>query len=235
MNAPAIIQSPLRKACCLIISAIFVICLAQTNALHAAEYQIATTQNPFHVKDTAIKVMTRAYNSLGHSLTIHEYPQGRSLLVSNSGHVDAELFRAAGVSEEHKNLIQISEPIACAQILAYIRKDSGLAPTKWRDLKHLIVGYTNGAKIVEQNLRGNYTLTVKHPEQLFEMLKNGRIDVAIYSATNEPIPGDVVAIGTPLLEIPVYHYIHQKNKNLIEPLEQSIRRLTEGCICPCRP
>ena len=59
------------------------------------------------------------------------------------------------------------------------------------------------------------------------MIKSGRIDVAIYAATKEKMPDEVIPVDTPLLEVPVYHYIHKKNRHLLAPLQESIRRLTE--------
>lgn len=202
------------------------LCVGPQNFSQAAEYKVSTTEIAYPTKKKAIKFMTKVYAELGHHLTIQEYPQGRSLIESNAGHVDGELFRVAGINNEYKNLIRILGPISFSRILAYVNKSSNFSPEKWSDLKGLRVGYVSGAKIVEKKLEGTQSITVQRPEQLFYMLKNNRLDVAIYVATSAKIPDGVIPVDTPLLKVPVYHYIHAKNKRLVAPLQDSIRRLT---------
>ena len=211
----------------LFVPIIFAACAGLPAFVNAAEYKVSTTEVAYPIKDVAIKLMTRAYAKLGHNLTILEYPQGRALIESNAGRVDGELFRMAGINQEYKNLIQIPAPISFSQILAYVSEDSNLSPAKWSGLKGLRVGYVNGAKIVEIKLQGIPSIAVQNPEQLFYMLKNDRLDVAIYVATSAKLPDGVIALSTPLLKVPVYHYIHVKNKRLAAPLQDSIQRLTE--------
>ena len=207
--------------------AILAVCVGQPTFLKAADYKVSTTEIAYPTKQIAIEFMTKVYAELGHQLTIEEYPQGRALIESNAGHVDGELFRVAGINNEYKNLIQIPDPISFSRIFAYVNKDSNLSPNNWADLKGLRVGYVMGVKVVEAKLKGTMAVTVNRPEQLFYMLKNNRLDVAIYVATRAKILEGVIPIETPLLKVPVYHYIHNKNKQLVAPLQGVIQRLTE--------
>lgn len=204
-----------------------VICSLLPSLAAAEQFIVSTTENPFPVKDEAAAFMTRVYAELGRTLTLVEFPQQRSLMEADAGHVDAELFRAAGMAERYTNLIQVPGVIARSRIYAYVRRDCGFSPQSWSDLNGLVVGYTTGAKIVERKLKGARLVNVKGPQQLFEMVKNGRLDAAIYTATEKAIPIEVVAVDPPLLTVPVYHYLHRKNAHLLEPLQESIRRLAE--------
>lgn len=208
-------------------SAIFAICVGHFSVAQADDYKVSTTEVAYPTKNIASKFMARVYADLGHNLSIQEYPQGRALIEANAGNVDGELFRGAGISSEYKNLIQIPGPISFSHITAYVKKGSHHSPEKWTDLVGLRVGYVIGAKIVEVKLRGIQSIAVQRPEQLFYMLENDRLDVAIYVVTRAEIPEGIVPVDTPLLIVPVYHYIHVKNKHLVVPLQDSIRRLTE--------
>lgn len=205
----------------------FTVCVGRSDFTQAADYKVSTTEVAYPGKNIAIKFMTRVYAKLGHNLTIQEYPGGRALIESNAGHVDGELFRVAGINSEYKNLIQIPGPVSYSRIIAYVKKGSDLSPVKWSDLKGLRVGYVSGAKIVEIKLQGIQSTAVQSPEQLFYMLEKNRLDVAIYVVTSAKTPEGVVPVDPPLLEVPVYHYIHVKNKQLVAPLQDTIRRLTE--------
>lgn len=205
---------------------VITLCVVQPGLVRAADYRVSTTDISYPVKVNAIKFMTRVYNELGHTMTVLEYP-GRALIESNAGLVDAELFRVAGIDNKYKNLIQVPGAISFSRIFAYVRKDSNLSPKNWTDLKGLRVGYVIGAKVVETKLQGIRSVGVQRPEQLFDMLKLGRLDVAVYTATTENIHEDIIPINTPLLKVPVYHYIHIKNRDLLVPLRDSIRLLNE--------
>lgn len=211
----------------LLVLVFFAVCVWPLGFIQAADYKVSTTEIAYPAKDVAIKFMTRVYEELGHRMVIQEYPQGRALIESNAGHADGELFRVAGINSEYKNLIQIPGPISFSQIYAYVSKASNLTPAKWSDLKDLRVGYVVGAKIVETKLQGIQSIAVQRPEQLFLMLENNRLDVAINAATSAKVPEGVTLVNPPLLKTPVYHYLHVKNKQLVVPLQASIQRLTE--------
>lgn len=211
----------------LLMPVFFAVCVWSFGFVQAAEYKVSTTEIAYPTKNVAIKFMTKVYAELGHHLVIQEYPQGRALIESNAGHVDGELFRVANINNVYKNLIQIPGPISFSQILAYVNKGSNLSPKKWSDLKGLRVGYVIGTKIVEIKLQGIHSIAVQRPEQLFFMLQNNRLDVAIYVATNAKIPEGIIPVDPPLFNAPVYHYIHVKNKELVAPLQASIKRLAE--------
>ncbi|MBL7004300.1 MAG: hypothetical protein ISR69_09770 [Gammaproteobacteria bacterium] len=217
----------LKEQCSHIVLMIIALCVVQPGLVRADDYRVSTTEIPYPVKYNAIKFMTKVYNELGHTLTILEYPQGRALIESNAGLVDAELFRVEGIDKQYKNLIQVPGAISFSRILAYVKKDSHLTPKNWTDLKGLRVGYVIGAKIVERKLKGIRSVGVHRPEQLFDMLKRGRLDVAVYTATTAKIHDDIIPINTPLLKVPVYHYIHKKNKHLLILLRDSIQQLNE--------
>ncbi|MDX1802274.1 MAG: hypothetical protein R3303_15185, partial [Marinobacter sp.] len=58
----------------------------------------------------AERLLSRAYRELGYTIRLVFMPSRRALMVANSGRVDGELFRVAGVERAFPNLIAVPYP-----------------------------------------------------------------------------------------------------------------------------
>lgn len=186
--------------------------------------------HPFYKSSKMILI--EAYSRLGIDLELKQFPLERSAVVANSGTVDGELFRGEFEQSLYPNLLRVPVAIAVGEISAFTN-DLEFEVTGWESLKPYRLGTQNGLKPAEEGASGMNLKKVTEGEQLFKMLKAGRIDVVI-------LPKDVgqmnmIEAGFPsarLLEPPIqrdfiYHYVNSKYKSLIPKLEVELTKMKE--------
>lgn len=170
------------------------------------------------------RILLEAFQRLGVTVTIGHLPAERSLLNANSGIDDGDFVRIPGLEKKYPNLLMVPEKLDDFEFVAFTRHLT-LRTTGWPSLTPYHVGIVRGWKILEENLAGVRELTAaKNQEQLFLLLKNGRIDVAVY-ARNEGHGllrrlgiTDAMALSPPLAVRPMHLYLHKKHASLVAPL-----------------
>ncbi|GLQ30223.1 hypothetical protein [Litoribrevibacter albus] len=68
-----------------------------------------------------IDVMTEAYQQLGRTITVIEYPSARALDLANRGIVDGELGRAGLTQEKYGDLVKIPVPLLTLNMVAFTK------------------------------------------------------------------------------------------------------------------
>ncbi len=210
---------------------IFFICLLVTSSLLSKDKVLVTTGpsgSPAVLMTTPI--ITEAYKRLGIEIEILNISWARAILTANKGESDAELFRTEIVTELYKNIVIVKEPILFLDMVAFI-KSKNIAIEKWEDLSPYRIAILRGVKLVEKNTVNCSVFQVNELEKAFEMLDKGRVDIVI----NEFFNGlrtvkemgliDIITLDPPLDRIPVYHFVHTKNKFLVPLLEQNLREM----------
>ncbi|MGB1236558.1 MAG: hypothetical protein ACPG4U_00030 [Pseudomonadales bacterium] len=177
--------------------------------------------------ETSNTVLKRAYAELGLSFTVRTMPAMRALEYSNMGRSDGELHRIAGLSKRYPNLIQV--PTAINKFEAVVLStDSDIEVNGWKSLQAYRIGIVRGIKFTEVGTRGMNTYTVDNYDQLFGILKKGKVDLIILARTTatkfqKTLGAEVSIIEPPVASYNLYHYLHKKNHTLVQPLDMALK------------
>ena len=209
----------------------FALALFATTVVAADTITVSTDNTPLY--RATLEVLSReAFGRIGHDFRLVSQPSARSLHSANSGRVDGEGLRVAGLERQYPNLRAVPEPFADIQFVAFgvdpsLRLDDG-----WASLAPYRVAFINGWKLFEQKATGARQVTkVDAPGQLFQMLEAGRVDLALYTLADglalvrEMGLANVVAVGPPLRQAEMYLYLHRTRSGLLDPLAEALREM----------
>ena len=183
----------------------------------------------------ADRVAIEAFKRIGKQLTIEDVPARRALYNANSGQLDGDLARIAGVTEYYPQLLIVPEPIWLAELVAFA-KHSPSAALDWQQLSGQQLGYIRGWVVFEKYFANSTNITrVISPESLFRMLVNQRLEVALYEkkmglqlAKSMQI-AELEVLVPALINEPIYIYLHKKHQRLIPKLTEQLRQMkTDG-------
>lgn len=174
-----------------------------------------------------------AYNHIGYNIRLMSMPYARSFYESNRGvFLDGELARTEVAGHNAPDMIRIPVPID-ESAAAVFTNDPHFYPAKWADLEGKRVDVLKGTSIIIGRLGSTPYNTVTTLEQAFRRLASGRSDALIAPGSiaqdvlnNMNING--VYRVTPDLETwLVYHYIHKRHENLVQPLTQALEQVIQ--------
>jgi len=155
-------------------------------------------------------------------------PSERSLAEANSGGIDGDNNRIAGLDKNYPGLIQVPESNMVYEFTAFAL-DPAVEVNGWESLSKYSVGYIQGWKILEENVKAAQLTKVATPQQLFALLKAKRVDVIIYErfgAEHFIRKLDVQgarALQPPLAQREMYLYLNRKHAPIVEALAKALR------------
>jgi len=200
----------------------------------AAAQQVLTvsTNNTPLDRKALQQVSQEALRRLGLELKLVTLPSERSLLAANQGEVDGEGLRVAGLGEQYPNLLRVPERYVGISFVAFARDATITLDRGWDSLKPYRVAFIQGWKMFEANAAGARIVNkVDKPEQLFQMLEQGRVDVALYTladgvALARKMGLTAIAPVTPSLrDVDMFLYLHKKHEALVPRLTQALREM----------
>lgn len=210
--------------CCLIL-------LLPVSSLQAAPRQLKIA----YIENTALsgisqKILTQAYKEIDIEVVFYAYPGWRALKLANDGEVDGELHRIAGLNAKYRNLIQVPQSIVKASWYAF-SKNPELKVTNWQDLSSFNFTALAGVIYTQTQTQGLNVHFVKSENKLFQLLIKDRVDLAVTNL----VAGlsflklmnirDIKPLKTPIDEKKLYHYLHQKNADLVPLVNQVLTRM----------
>jgi len=175
-----------------------------------------------------------AYERAGLKVRFTDLPLERVIVSANEGILDGDVGRIPDVEKTYKNLLRVPATTVFLRGTAYTVKDE----IKFYDdtlLKKYKVGHSIGGKWSDFKVKGLKTVQVKNYDSLFQMLSEARLDMVLASETQ----GDnsIENLSWPPLKIRklypyvytenAYHYLHEKNKNIVPKLEKAIRNIIQ--------
>jgi polar amino acid transport system substrate-binding protein len=182
-----------------------------------------STFNAYTLPQVVSSVLKEAYIKLGISTSISYLPGNRSLLYSSTGRVDGELFRIGGIQKKFPKLIQVMEPILELQTIAY-SSNVEFKINGWESLSPYKLGFLRSFKKADKNTIGMDTVQDDSLSNLFKLLSKDRIDLVIESQIGASVilqlenTPEVKALSPPVDRFYIYHYLHEKNKDLLLPI-----------------
>lgn len=173
------------------------------------------------VHSLAKSLIEEAYKKLHITANFSWYPAQRSLEMANSGQTDGEVARIAGTEDVFTNLCRVPTPLFTFKAVAF-SKNKALKIQEWADLKGLRIGIIRGIRYSEINTKDMSPYFAEDVTHLFRLLNSGYISVAIATERagnlellNRFSESGITRVGSPLLQMPVYHFLHRKHERLI--------------------
>jgi len=196
------------------------------------------------------QLIREAFQRLGLSVQILTLPAERALLNADAGIEDGNLIRVAGLEALYPNLRMVPEPVIVYDFVAFADRDD-IHVAGWHSLISHSVGLIQGWKIVEANLPpGTHLTRARHPQQLFRLLAEGRVELVIYEQWQglywlQLLSLDHIRELHPALaQRPMYIYLHRRHAHLIPRLTRVLRamkadgsywRIARQTLCEFRP
>lgn len=176
----------------------------------------------------ATEIIKEAYRSIGISIEIKMKPVKRSLAEASTGRTDGVFARILKIGKEYPTLVPVDETVLQLQLHAFVM-DSKLKINSWEDLNTYRVGIVRGLVFLEEATKDMDRILVNNSEQLFKLLVNNRVDVVITTdlnglyivGKNHPHRG-VITLEKPIEVIDTYHFLHEKNRDLIPRISASL-------------
>lgn len=191
---------------------------------------LAAPENGF-VQDISIRILRKAYDKLGYQLVVHELPNLRSLISANNGQYDGEVSRIANLSSIYPNLHAVPTSINVINIVALGQLDSARIH-RIEDIQDdplCVRGIIIVERLVSENrIECHFVVNVN---QALTMVSLGRAKYALLPETNAKIsllrlPVSNLQIVSPVLHSEaLYHYLHEKNLSLVEPLDKILSEM----------
>lgn len=176
-------------------------------------------------------VVLQAYDNLNLPARASFLPSSRSLATSSKGKIDGEIGRIKKIGELYPTLIRVPTPYASLKgVAVYINPE--VKVTSVEDLSNYRVGILRGVSFTKKLVQNTTSISVDSVEQLFKMLIRNRVDLIIISDFTAELEiahhyqdHSIKISPTALVEFPIYHYLHQKNKDLIPKIDDELKAL----------
>lgn len=214
------------------------ICLsAPLGATETESHQlhIATSLSHSEFSQRIEQQLRRAYGRLGYQMELVRMPAGRSLQMANQGQYDGELFRIDGIQHEFSQLRQVPVQLATIELLAFVQSGRQAELADWKTVKELRIGYVRGFRLASQVTYAGYAIPVTTLQQAVGMLEQGKIDVLLEDRDSvvSVLPAQfeqagISALPGVLASTGIYHYLHRRHSDLIEPLANVLKKSMAG-------
>lgn len=173
-----------------------------------------------------------AFRRLGIDFKLISLPSERSLTSANLGEVDGEGLRVGGLEGQYPNLIQVPERYIRISFVAFAKDATISLDGGWDSLKPHRVAFITGWKMFEANASGAKVVNrVEKPEQLFQMLETGRVDLALYTRADGAalvrklgVPS-IAPVAPALKDVDMYLYLNRKHAALVPRLAQVLKEM----------
>lgn len=204
--------------------------LLLSSAHTRAEKTIVLTlaQNVAPAEQSA-KILQEAYAQLGHTVRIVRAPRSRTLVLASTGQVDGDVAAGRAVEGKFPNLRRVDVPLVTIEVVVFVCKQT-LDPEFRSTLAAQRIGRLSGAVVLESITQDFQDVWIGETiDELFEMLKRGRLDavlgprIALKKYEKEHEQGCLRSLDQPFTSVPLYHYLHETNSDLVHPLEDVLK------------
>ncbi len=172
-----------------------------------------------------------AYQTLGYQLRVQYLPAGRSLIMSNKGEFDGELFRIKSITEEYPNLLRVPVALTQLELFAFVREPAAIDFQHWQQNEKLRIGYVRGFKMAEQYHCRGQKIAVTTTEQAVAMLQQGKVDILLDDLASVVQIAGTLDDNSPIRQLPavltrqaLYHFLHKQHQALLLPLAAELQK-----------
>lgn len=173
-------------------------------------------------------IVKGAFARAGVEVALQQLPSERGLVMADAGQVDGDANRISGLETAYPNLLRVPECNMIYEFTAFaLRPD--VSVRHWDDLRHYTVAYIIGWKIYDENVRASSTVKVATPENLFALLRAGRVDVVLYYRLGGLYYARKLGLANlrpldpPLATREMYMYLNRRHADLLPRLADALR------------
>lgn len=177
-------------------------------------------------------VLAQIYKNVGLNIDISPLPGDRAQFVARSGNKDGEIMRIWTYGEENESLIRVPTSYYYLETMPFVIKGRKILIRKATDLGNYKLAKVRGVKHTNNITKGlTDVYEMNSTENIFKLLRSGRVDIALTNTLDGNLVSkrlgydDIQPLATPLAKLPLYHYIHKKNKHLVPIIDKEIKRL----------
>ena len=180
------------------------------------------------------EILKIAYAKLGISIKILEMPGKRALIESSAGRVDGEVHRIIEIADDYPTLIKVPTPVNYIEPSVFSKKYN-FKITDCSALKKYNIGIVRGVKHAELCTKGMNNIRVfTYSTKMMKLLDANRVDIAITAKINGLLLSkkmgmkSIHALSPPLSRMMVYHYLHEKHRDLVPKLDKVLIEMKES-------
>lgn len=178
------------------------------------------------------EILKVVYSRLNIQLELVDLPAKRAIIDSSEGKLDGEVHRNIRVQEQYPTLIPVRPAINYIEPSVFSKKEH-FEVNGWESIKEYNIGIVRGVGTSEDGTKGMAKVHLATTlEQLMTILAGDRIDVAVSDAFSGlaalkklKLDADVHLLTPPLQKIEIYHYLHEKHRDLIPQVEKVIQEM----------
>jgi hypothetical protein len=185
------------------------------------------------VPDQALggELLVQIYRRLNIDVQFVDLPAKRSLIESSEGRVDGEVQRILAVQDQFHTLIAVQPSFNSIEPSAFVRRGTALHVDGWKSLAPYRIGIVRGVGSSERGTQGMRSVeAVTTMENLMQSLDAGRFDVVVNDSFSGllvlrrlGLEGKVQVLDPPLEHIPLYHFLHERHRELVPKVSEVIR------------
>ena len=160
------------------------------------------------------EILRAVYARLNISIEFADVPGKRALALSSAGELDGEVHRIANLAQTYPTLVQISPPINYIEPSVFtttLRFDV----KGWDSIRDYSVGIVRGVGSSEAGTRG-----MSRFDLMVTDLFSGRAAVRKLK-----LQSHIAALSPPLERIYIYHYLHQRHRDLARRVEAVVQEM----------
>jgi hypothetical protein len=173
------------------------------------------------------QIIRKLYDSCGLDIRYLDVPAARAMFMAEKGQSDGELARIPMAVSDNAPLLPLTTPIQEARLVSVAI--NGEAGDSKASLTGKRIGFLNGYRMIARVLPEEASqVAASDTFQLIDLLERGRIDVALtleWDALAAKRKNPNLSIGEPLLEAPIYHWVHESRKDDIPCLSQALESM----------
>lgn len=177
-------------------------------------------------------IAAETFKRLNIKLNFIRLPSKRSLINANKGIDDGNIARIVGMEKKWPNLVRVPESIMTWEFTAFSQSNN-IKLKGWESLKHYTVGHVRGWQIYEKKAAAaKKIIRANNPQQLFELLRAGRVDLALFERFQSAywfnkIGYSANSLSPALAKKPLYIYVHKKHKDLAPKIAKTLSEIKQ--------
>lgn len=204
---------------------------ATTSVAELQPLIVASSANSSAMTRMIEQRLKNAYQALGYQLKVQYLPAGRSLMMSNKGDFDGELFRIQSISQQYPNLLMVPVVLTHLELFAFVHQPSAIDFQHWQHNKKLRIGYVRGFKMAEHYPCSGQKVAVTTTAQAVAMLEQGKVDLLLDDLASVIQVHGALHTTSWLHQLPtvlsrqgLYHFLHKKHQALLLPLAAELQK-----------
>jgi polar amino acid transport system substrate-binding protein len=178
------------------------------------------------------EMLRAVYARLNIKLEFEDVPGKRALALSSAGEVDGEIQRIGTLSRDYPTLVEVTPAINYIEPAVFSTK-LRFDVVGWSSIKDYSIGIVRGVGSSEAGTRGMARVTATTSlDNMVRMLDADRFDVMVtdlfsglVAVRKLNLQDRIVALSPPLERIHIYHYLHERHRDLVPKVGEVIAQM----------